>query len=61
MKKKKKKKKKKDCTWVKTDGIKFLVKNNNQFKCIATPTLKFLGITSYLTPLDVPTQVLGSF
>ena len=34
----------------KTEGIKFLVKQNNQFKCISTPTLKFLDITSYLTP-----------
>ena len=39
-----------DEKWVTRNGIKFIVKNNNQFKCVATPTLKFLDICSYLAP-----------
>ena len=30
--------------------IKYIVKNGNHFKAVATPTLKFLDITSYLAP-----------
>ena len=30
--------------------IKFIVKNNNEFKCVATPKLKFLDIKNYLAP-----------
>ena len=39
-----------ECKWETRDGIKFLVKQNNQFKCIATPSLNFLDIGSYLAP-----------
>lgn len=31
-------------------GIKFLIKNNNEYKCVATWRLKFLDITYYLAP-----------
>ena len=31
-------------------NIKFIVKQNNQFKCITTPSLKFLDVRSYIAP-----------
>ena len=50
-----------DCRWVSRAGIKFLVKQNNQFKCIATPTLKFLDICSYLAPGCSYAKYLSAF
>ena len=35
--KERKKERKKDCEWASRAGVKFLVKQYNQFKCIATP------------------------
>ena len=39
-----------ETSWVTKNGIKYLVKAHNQYKCIATPTLKFLDMRSYLAP-----------
>ena len=47
--------------WETKNGIKFIVKNNNQFKCIATPTLKFLDICSYLSPGCSYSKYLAAF
>ena len=34
----------------KQTGIKFIIKNNNEYKCIATRRLKFLDIKNYIAP-----------
>ena len=38
-----------------------LMNQNNQFKCIATPTLKFLDISSYLAPGCSYAKYLAAF
>ena len=48
--------------WVTTrGGVKYLVKQNNTFKCIATPSLKFLDINSYLAPGCSYAKYLAAF
>ena len=50
-----------DEKWITHRGIKFIVKNNNQYKCIVTPTLKFLDILSYLSPGCSYSKYLAAF
>ena len=50
-----------ECMWVTADGIKFLVKDKNQYKCVATERLKFLDIKSYLSPGCSYAQYLTAF
>ena len=47
--------------WVLRDGIRYLVKQNNQFKAVVTPTLKFLDIANYLAPGCSYAQYLKAF
>ncbi|XP_070178816.1 uncharacterized protein, partial [Littorina saxatilis] len=41
--------------------LKFVVKNNNQFKCVSTEKLKFLDITSFLAPGFSYAKYLAAF
>ena len=47
--------------WVTRGEIKYIVKNNNQYKCVATKSLKFLDICSYLAPGCSYSKYLDAF
>ncbi|KAL8581673.1 hypothetical protein ACOMHN_049229 [Nucella lapillus] len=42
-------------------GDLFVVKNNNDFKCVSTRTLKFVDVTQYLAPRFSYSVYLATF